>query len=141
MRSAGAVTSYASAGGLTRLRQREDGAGSVVALMVITSCMALMSLLIPFISFGVVHARAQSLSDQAALVAANALNGAAVGIPCDEAAAVVAQIHTQSWSCTLDRGDAFVVIDVAFGPVVFSVRSRAGIRDMNSASSMTDSRN
>ncbi len=126
MRSSDPVASGGAGGELSRLRRSETGAGSVLALMVMASCVAFVSLLLPLVAVGVVHERAQALSDQAALAAANALSGAMPGIPCDAAGDVVAQMHTQTWSCILDHGDAFVVIEVSFGPVVISVRSRAG---------------
>jgi hypothetical protein len=104
----------------------EVGAGSVMALAVVASCVTLAGVLLPFVGFVVVHERAQSISDRAALTAASAVYGLVTGDPCTRAADVISEVSTTSWSCVV-LGDAFISMSIPFGPVHMSVRSRAGL--------------
>ena len=109
--------------------QGDEGAGTVTALTVVATLVMVACLLLPFAGLLVVQVRAQALSDRAALAAADATLGALVGQPCVLAADIIARMRTDSWSCEIDGGDAFVTLRVPFGPVYVDVRSRAGLAD------------
>jgi len=105
----------------------DEGAGTVTGLTVIATLIMVASLMLPFAGLMLVQVRAQAVSDQAALSAANAMTGALVGQPCALAADIVASMRTSAWSCDLFEGDAYVTLRVPFGPVHVDVRSRAGL--------------
>lgn len=107
----------------------DRGAGSVTALTMIATLVMVAGLLLPFAGLMVVQVRAQTLSDRAALAAADATSGALVGQPCVLASDILRAIRTDAWSCEVDGGDAFVTLRVPFGPVHVEVRSRAGLAD------------
>ncbi|NBX23196.1 MAG: hypothetical protein EBR52_03615 [Microbacteriaceae bacterium] len=105
----------------------ETGAGSMLALAIIATCVTLIGVLLPFVGFVVVHERAQAVTDRAALSAASALHGAIPGDPCSRASDAIGETRQNSWTCTVAGGDAFVTMDVSFGPLRLFVRSRAGL--------------
>lgn len=107
----------------------DRGAGSVTALTMIATLVMVAGLLLPFAGLMVVQVRAQTLSDRAALAAADATSGALVGQPCVLASDILRAIRMDAWSCEVDGGDAFVTLRVPFGPVHVEVRSRAGLAD------------
>jgi secretion/DNA translocation related TadE-like protein len=107
----------------------EKGAGSLTMLTVVATMVMVAGLLLPFAGLLAVQVRAQTLSDRAALVAADANSGALAGQPCALAADILAAMRTDAWSCQFEGGDAFVTLRVPFGPVHVDVRSRAGLAD------------
>ena len=104
----------------------ECGAGSVLSLAVLATVACVAGLLAPIIGLLVLHDRAQALSDQAALAAADALNGVILGVPCEVASAELESVRASSWRCQTRGEDAFVSGSFTFGPLRFEVRSRAG---------------
>ncbi len=104
----------------------ERGAGSVLSLAVLATVVCVAGLLAPVVGLLVVHDRAQSLSDQAALAAADALNGVTLGEPCEVASAELESVRASTWRCQTSGEDAFVSGLLTFGPLRFEVRSRAG---------------
>ncbi len=105
----------------------DEGAGTVTALTVMATLVMVAGLMLPVVGLITVQVRAQSLSDRAALAAADAMTGALAGKPCELAAEIVTSMRADTWSCDLDGGDAFVTLRVPFGPVHVDVRSRAGL--------------
>ena len=107
----------------------EEGAGSVLSLAVIGSIVCVLGLLLPVAGLFVVHDQAQTLSDQAALNAADALNGITWGEPCAIARSNVGEIRASQWTCQIAESDVYVSGEVTFGPLTFEVKSRAGAPD------------
>lgn len=104
----------------------EHGAGSVLSLAVFATVVCVAGLLAPVVGLLLVHDRAQTRSDHAALAAADALNGVTLGEPCEVAAAELESVRASMWHCQTSGDDAFVSGLLTFGPLRFEVRSRAG---------------
>lgn len=107
----------------------EMGAGSVLSIALIGSIVCATGLVLPVVGLLVVHDRAQSVSDQAALAAADALNGVTLGEPCDVASLALEPVRASVWQCETVGGDAYVSGTLTYGPLEFAVKSRAGAPD------------
>jgi secretion/DNA translocation related TadE-like protein len=107
----------------------ETGAGSVLSLALMGSLVCAMGLMLPVVGLLVVHDRAQTVSDQAALAAADALNGVTAGEPCDLAILAVESVRASVWRCVTVGGDAYVSGTLTYGSLEFGVKSRAGAPD------------
>ena len=107
----------------------DEGAGSVLSIALLGSVVCGVGILLPLVGLLVVHGQAQAVSDQAALSAADALNGITWGEPCDIAQSALGSIRASAWTCQTVGGDAYISGDVTFGPLTFGVKSRAGNPD------------
>lgn len=107
----------------------DSGSGTVLSLGLVASIVCGLGLVLPVVGLLVVHDRAQSASDQAALAAADALSGLTLGTPCDEAKRRWAVIRASRWECVTVGGDAYVSGTVTYGPLEFGIKSRAGSPD------------
>lgn len=119
----------------TRVREfvrNEVGAGSIMSLALVATLVRVTGLVLPIAGFFVVHDRAQSASDTAALTAADVLNGVVTGEPHQPCAIVsdeLATVHATALSCDVVGGDVYVSASLAYGPIRFVVTSRAGSPD------------
>lgn len=101
----------------------ERGSGSLLAVAIVATMLALISLLLPLSVVLSAKQRAAGAADAAALAAADVAVGALPGIPCEVAAAVTTANGASLSGCELDGA----VVTVATSIVIlgFDVQARA----------------
>ncbi|WP_404312763.1 helicase [Agrococcus terreus] len=127
MRARGRPVMRLRARGRRLLRLREDGgAGTALVLAIASASLALALLVVGAGTASIAQARAAAAADAAALTAADALSGYAVGEPCALAHAVAAASGARLESCAVDGLDVRVTTAVPVGPLTASATAVAG---------------
>jgi secretion/DNA translocation related TadE-like protein len=109
-----------------RVRSRERGSGSVLAVGLLGATMAATAAFVPVLVGLSVSAQVQGAADAAALAAADTVSGALTGVPC-EAATRTANVNGASIAtCSLNGLIASVTVSREFVGITIEARSRAG---------------
>ena len=106
-----------------RCAEGDTGAGSVLAVALVGTVVALTFALVPLYAVLAAKSSVAAAADAAALAAADARVGAATGYPCDRAAEVAAANGAKVLSCEADG----LILTVSVGRSVlgFDVQSTA----------------
>ena len=105
---------------------REDGAGSVLAVALIATVLAITLLLVPLYSLLTVRARAAGAADAAALAAADVAVGIVPGVPCEIAASVASANRARLTECQADGVIVTVRVSVTVFGFLVQVAATAG---------------
>jgi secretion/DNA translocation related TadE-like protein len=104
----------------------EGGSGAAGTLIVVSGVIAVTSFLLLAGSSLVVFERAQALTDQAALEAADAASGRIPGYPCDRAERLAESTHIIFGSCDVQNLVARVTMKVTVLGFLIETRAKAG---------------
>lgn len=104
----------------------ERGSSAAATLILVGGVISVTSLLLFFGTAFLALDRAQSVTDQAALEAADAASGRIPGYPCDRAERLATEQHFQLEKCELDRMIARVTLKVTILGFSTQTRAKAG---------------
>jgi len=104
---------------------RENGAGSVLGLGIVSGVLGIMTLALTFTSQTLVIARLQAQTDNAAIAAQDVLRGLSVGFPCETAEEIVEEFGGTLEECHKVDLDIYISVRSEVMGIVHRVHARA----------------
>lgn len=104
----------------------EEGSSAAATLILVGGVISVTSLLLFFGTALITLDRAQSVTDQAALEAADAASGRIPGYPCDRAERLATQNHFHLEKCEVDHLITRVTLQVTVLGFLTHTRAKAG---------------
>ena len=104
----------------------EEGSSAAATLILVGGVISLTTLLLFFGTALITLDKAQSVTDHAALEAADAASGRIPGYPCDRAERLATENHFQLEKCELDHLYARVTFQVTVLGFLTQTRAKAG---------------
>ncbi len=113
----------------------DDGAGSVLIVMLVAAVMLLTGLALPLNQALTLRQRVANAADAAALAAADTASGLSAGYPCENAAEAARLNGAQLGECVLDAMEARVTATAVVLGMTVTVEARAGPPEHEATSS------